>query len=449
MPIGSLNLKRKAAELYNDPKHAKIIQWGKLISITGSAQILVQALALVSGILIIRLLPTKEYAFYTLVNTMLGAMGLLADSGVGDGVLSQGGKVWQDSAKLGAVIATGLDLRKKFAIASLLFVLPVLVYMLLHHGASITMTFILSLCLIPSFLVALSSSILEMPPKLHQDILPLQKNQIGLNIGRLALVSLTLFLFPFAYIAISAASLPQIWANLRLRKISAVYARTDQVSDPEIRTEIMKIVRRTVPGAIYFCFSSQITTWLISIFGSTDNLAQVGALGRLAVILNVFTAIFTTLVIPRFARLVNDKRLLLYRFLQIQFCLIILSLSIISIVIIFPHQVLSILGRNYAMLSKEVIIVVIGSCLAMMAGITYNILLSRAWVIHPAIMIGVNITTQVILMLSLNLTKMQSVLWFSVVNSLVTLVLLQLFYFYNIKKQTVESANNGIEIKAD
>lgn len=437
MPIGSLNLKRKASELYNDPKHASIIQWGKLISITGSAQILVQALALISGILIIRLLPTKEYAFYTLVNTMLGTMGVLADSGVGDGVLSQGGKVWQDSTKLGAVIATGLDLRKKFAIVSLVLILPILVYMLLHHGASITMALLLSICLIPSFLVALSASILEMAPKLHQDILPLQKNQIGLNIGRLVLVSLTLFLFPFAYIAISAASLPQIWANLRLRKISAAYANRDQVADPVVKAEIMKIVRRTMPGAIYFCFSSQITTWLISIFGTTDNLAQVGALGRLAVILNVFTAMFSTLVIPRFARLVNNKKLLVYRFLQIQFTLVILSLSIISIVILFPHPVLSILGKNYAMLSKEVVIVVIGSCLSMMAGITYNILLSRAWVMHPAIMIGVNVITQVILMLSLNLAKMQSVLWFSVINSMVSLIMLQLFYFYKINSKKV------------
>ena len=92
------------------------------------------------------------------------------------------------------------------------------------------------------------------------------------------------------------------------------------------------------------------------------------------------------------------------------------------------------------MLSKEVVIVIIGSCLSMMAGITYNILLSRAWVIHPAIMIGVNIITQVILMLSLNLAKMQSVLWFSVINSMVSLIMLLLFYFYKINsKRTAEN----------
>lgn len=442
MPIGSLDLRKKATQIYNNPNHAKLIQWGKLITITGSAQITVQALALVSGILIIRLLPTREYAFYTLVNTMLGTMSILADSGVGDGVLSQGGKVWRDSSRLGAVVATGLDLRKRFALVSLVLVLPVLIYMLMHHGASITMALLLSLSLIPSFFVGLSASILEMAPKLHQDILPLQKNQIGLNIGRLALVSLTLFIFPFAYIAISAASIPQLWANMRLRKISSGYADRSQQPDLQVRAEIMKMVRRTMPGAVYFCFSSQITTWLISLFGSTDNLAQVGALGRLAVILNVFTAMFTTLVIPRFARLVHNKKVLIIRFLQIQFSLIVLSIAIITFVVLFPHQVLSVLGKNYSMLSKEVVIVIIGSCLSMMTGISYNILLSRAWVMHPLLMIGVNLITQIILMLTLNLAKMQSVLWFSAINSLVSLILLQLFYFYKVNKENTTADLN-------
>lgn len=71
-------------------------EWAKLIAITGSAQVMVQAIGFISGILVIRLLPTHEYALYTLANTMLGTMTLLADGGIATGVMSQGGKVWQD-----------------------------------------------------------------------------------------------------------------------------------------------------------------------------------------------------------------------------------------------------------------------------------------------------------------------------------------------------------------
>lgn len=432
MPIETISIKDKFIQLYNDPKHAKIVHWGKLISITGSAQIVVQALALLSGILIIRLLPTKEYAFYTLVNTMLGTMTVLADSGIGDGVLSQGGKVWQNSDKLGAVIATGLNLRKKFAAGSLIVTIPFLLYMLMHHGASLTISFLLILSLIPSFFVAISGSILEMAPKLHQDIIPLQKNQLGLNIGRLALISITLFIFPFAFLAVFAASIPQVWANIRLRKISSGYANRNQAPDKNVQHEILKIVKRTMPGAIYYCFSAQITTWLISFFGSTENLAQVGALNRLAVILNVFQAVVLTLVIPRFARLPFERRNLTIKYIYIQLGLIIMSIFIIVLVSIFPAQVLSILGKNYAMLNKEVVIVVIGSCLGMMTGISYTLLLSRAWIMHPAIMISVNIITQIILMVTLDLSKMQHVLWFSVVNTLVAFLMFQIYFYYRV-----------------
>ena len=107
------------SKLKYHPKYETILNWGKLISITGSAQIIVQILGFASGILIIRLLPVQEYALYTLANTMLGTMTVLADGGISTGVMSQGAKVWQNKVMLGKVLATGLDLRRKFAIFSL------------------------------------------------------------------------------------------------------------------------------------------------------------------------------------------------------------------------------------------------------------------------------------------------------------------------------------------
>jgi hypothetical protein len=90
----------------------------------------------VCGILIIRLSPVQEYAFYTLANTMLGTMTVLSDGDISTGVMDQGGKVCKDKEKLGVVLATGLDLRRKFAIGSLLVSAPVLLYLLMHNKAS-------------------------------------------------------------------------------------------------------------------------------------------------------------------------------------------------------------------------------------------------------------------------------------------------------------------------
>jgi O-antigen/teichoic acid export membrane protein len=188
------------------PHYARAVYWGKAISVTGSVQVLVQAAGLICGIWIIRLLPTKEYAFYTLANTMLGMMTTLADSGISNGVMVLGGRVWQDRKKLGVVLATGLDLRRKFAWGSLTVSVPVLAYLLMHQGAGWMETLFIILVLIPAFWAALSDSLLEIIPKLHQDIKPLQKNQLAVSTGRLLLSGLGLVLFPW-----TAAALLVIW----------------------------------------------------------------------------------------------------------------------------------------------------------------------------------------------------------------------------------------------
>jgi len=131
------------------------------------------------------------------------------------------------------------------------------------------MCILIVLSLIPAFLAALSDSLLEVAPKLLQDIGNLQKNQISANIGRFFMLVIFLFLFPWTYIAILASGIPRIMANIRLRKISAPYADLNEKSDPVARKEILTLVKRIMPGAIYYCFSAQITIWLISLVGST------------------------------------------------------------------------------------------------------------------------------------------------------------------------------------
>src|SRR6478735_10487527 len=193
------------------PSYSKIYELGKLIAITGSAQLLIQLVGFVSGILVIRLLPTNQYAYYTLANSMLGVMTVLADGGITNGVLAQGGKVWLDRPKLGLVLSTGFDLRKKFSLISCFIGLPILFYLLHHHGAPWQMSILIILSIIPSFYTILIGNLLEVILKLRQDVVSLQKIQIGTTIGRLFLLSVTLFALPWAIVAVLAAGLPQIW----------------------------------------------------------------------------------------------------------------------------------------------------------------------------------------------------------------------------------------------
>ncbi|CAN5429587.1 hypothetical protein BH11BAC3_BH11BAC3_05960 [soil metagenome] len=367
-------------------KIEKTVTWLKLISITGGGQIIVQVVALLSGILVIRLLPTQEYGLYTLANTMLGTMVILADGGISSGVMSEGGKVWKSKEQLGVVLATGLDLRRKFAIGSLLVAIPVLLYLLRHHGASWMVAILLLLCLIPAFFTALSGTILQIAPKLNQDILPLQKNGVISNVIRFILI-LFLFIFPWAFVAILAAGVAQIWTNVNLRKISAAFADVNQKPDLKIRNEILKLVKRVLPGSIFYCLTGQITIWLISIFGNTSSVAQVGALGRLGMTLTVFSAIFSTLVLPRFARLPDNKNILIKKLVLIQIALFGLGIVIVGVTYLFPGEILWILGKGYNNLQKELVLSMAGNCLGLVAGASFGIATIRGWAINPLVQI--------------------------------------------------------------
>ncbi|MGY2134558.1 polysaccharide biosynthesis protein [Hymenobacter sp. HD11105] len=413
------------------PRYIKVLEWGKLVAITGSAQALVQALGLIGGILVIRLLPTKEYALYTLANTMLGTMCVLADGGITAGVMSQGGKVWQDREKLGIVLATGFHLRKRFAIGSLLIATPILVMLLRHHGSSWLMSGLIIAALVPAFITALSGTLFEVAPKLHQDISTLQKTQIVANVGRLTLLAVTIFSFPWAYLAILASSIPQIWANTKLRKFSSTYADWRQHADPTVGKEIMVFVKRIMPGAIYYCLSGQITLWLISIFGSSNAVAQIGALGRLAMVLTLISVLFNTLILPRFARLPKSGHLLLTRYLQIQIGLITIGAIIVLIVWAFPAEVLWILGKDYANLETEVVLNVINGCLGVILGASFSICTSRGWAINPLISIPITIGTIICGIMLFDISSLSGIL---LMNIFIMVVETIMYSSYNLLK---------------
>jgi O-antigen/teichoic acid export membrane protein len=418
----------------------KFLKWTKLIAVTMSAQVIIQVLSLSSGILIIHLLPTTEYAFYTLAYTMLGTMTVLADGGISSGVMAEGGKVWQDREKLGIVIATGLKLRKTFAVYSLLISMPILFYLMKSHGATLITSILIILSLIPSFYAALSDNLLEVSLKLHQGIGKLQKNQMFAGIGRFVLTIGSLLIFPWTFIAILGNGLPRIWANVQLRKMSADYAEQNAKPDPIVKKEILSVVKRSLPTAIYYCVSGQITIWLISLFGSTQSIAHIGALGRIAVALTVFSTLFGTLVIPRYARLKEDRKVIKLRFIQIQSALLLISFFIVLVVIIFPSQILWVLGKDYSNLKTEVIMMAISSCLSMMTGVTYLTIISRGWLLRPVINISINIFFQLLLIFTLDLSKTKNVLIFSIVDFSVAYIILWIFFFYRVYSIKVKGA---------
>jgi O-antigen/teichoic acid export membrane protein len=427
-------MKVLAQRISNHPSYAKALEWGKLITITGGAQLLVQITGFASGIAIIRLLPIQEYAFYTLANTMLGAMVMLSDSGVGSGVMAESGKVWQDKQKLGVVLATGLHLRKRFAIVSLLFTLPVLVYLLYSHGASWFAILLIIAAIVPAALAALSDSLLEIAPKLHQDIKPLQRNSAEVSLIRLALSGLLVFLAPFTFAALLANGLPRIYGNYKLRKVGERFAEGDQTPDPAIQEAIIKGVKRTLPIVIYSCLSGQLTIWLISFFGKTDGISQIGALSKIGALFNLVSVLLSTLVVPRFSRMGAYKQGLMKSFLLIQAATLALSLFLVFSIWLFSNQILWVLGTNYEHLNYQLLLVAISNSIGLMVGVCSQLVLSRGWFLNPYILVVINFTSTVLSLTFFKMTSLIAILYFDITVLIIAYLLAFVFGLISIRK---------------
>ena len=425
-------MKAFVTRLRADPRYSKIFEWGMLVSIAGSGQLLVQGLGVLSGFLIIHMLSTHEYALYTLAYTMMGTLASLSDGGINAGVMAHGARSWQDKGAMGEVVATGLQLRRKFSLIMLAVSMPVLYVLLIRHGAVWQFALLILLALVPALLATLTEDILEIPVKLNQDITALQKNLIVVNVMRFVLLLATIFILPFAAMAILANGLPRIWANYKLRKIAVKFTDFSRPPNADVRRGIMTMIKRTLPGAIYYCLSSQLSIWLISIYGNTDAIAQIGALGRLAAILTVVGGIFSTLIVPRFARLPEQSGILLKRLIQIMGLMVVISAVSCGVAYFFPVQVLYLLGKNYQGLDVELFLSVLGGCVSMMLGISYSLSLTRTWVVPVTFNVASCIAVQVLLIFALDFTTARGVLIYGLLNSIWAFALFLGYLVYRI-----------------
>jgi hypothetical protein len=134
------------ASAVTDPSSAAVrraLQRARIVGNFAIIQGIVQAIGFVSGILIVRTLQQREYAYFTIANSMQGTINLLADIGISVGLISIGGRVWQDRHRFGELINTALNLRKQLGALVVLAVVPVMYFMLVKNGASISYTFVL------------------------------------------------------------------------------------------------------------------------------------------------------------------------------------------------------------------------------------------------------------------------------------------------------------------
>jgi len=353
---------------------------------TGAYQAAVQVLAFLAGIIILRVLSREEYAYYTIAITVVGAMNVLADCGLSSALLAIGGERWRDRYELGKVLATGFAIRKSLALVAFVVCGPVLALLLIRQGAPWIEAVCVSMAVIPATYWATKTQVLEIAPRLHQHVAQIQRIQFDVNLARLFIIGLAMTFAPFALVAILAGASYLPWSNRRLNVLASRDAELGEAQDELTRARLLQQLRRKAPEAIFYVLSGSITSWLISLFGSTDAVATVGALSRIAAIFSILTTIFQLVAISRFARIPEaDIARIRRRFWQSQIILGCACLALFTAFWLAPQIISMVLGPKYSGQDDEALLMIAAGAIGAMLAAVHGLGAARG-IIPPALL---------------------------------------------------------------
>jgi O-antigen/teichoic acid export membrane protein len=397
-------------------KRERLIHWFWLLIGFFLSQVAIQIMGFTCGLVIVRSLSKDDYAIYTIVMTMGPVLTMLSDTGIGVGLGAIGRKIWQDDERMGALVQTGLGMRRLFAMVSFLIVAPILLWMLLRNHATLGLSLIMLALVFSGTWFQLSGSIMRMVVELRQQIAFLRNVGLATALLRFVLVVSFSYLF-FINTALAvlfgacATALDAVMLTGFVRK----QVKGNAAPDPEYKSSVYSMVRRTAPLTIYYCLQSQISIWLISIFGSSHQVADLGAVSRLGVIFGLVGSVYGSILVPRFARN-NGRRKLRIQFFQILILHLIMAFSIVVLVGLFPQPLLWLLGPKYYGLGNLLWMVMLSNGLGSFLGLTCGLNGSKGWIPPAWISIPMEVLTQIILLSTLDLSKTQNVILFSILS---------------------------------
>jgi hypothetical protein len=230
------------------------------------------------------------------------------------------------------------------------------------------------------------------------------------------------------HILMSLAAWMAIWINTFTIFLQGWFYRREAArqvieprsADPETNREVVGYVRPMIPGSIFFALQGQITIYIISWFGQTSSVAEVGALGRLAQLFVLLAAFNSVVIAPNIAKL--PSHMVPRRYLQVLGGAVGASLALLAFVFFVPDGILWLLGKKYVHLRPELVWMLGAACIDYISGCMWTMHSARRWIFSWGVWsyIVVVLAAQVSGVAFMDLTTTHSVMLFSLYTAMAT-----------------------------
>lgn len=334
-----------------------------------------QLVGLLSGLVVLWLLPPREYALYIVSMAVLAIGGVASDLGVSQAVITCGAKaVRGGTGGLSSLYAAAQLIRRQLYWLALPAMIAVGVIMMFGHEWTAEAAFAcLVLTVVMNFFqqrVTLGTSVLN----IYQDANGRFHTIFWPNGLRLVL-SASLFVWPSALAAVMVNLLALVVQAMIVER--RVRARIDPAAAPAADSiaQIRNFFIPLIPGVVYYMLQGQLSVFLLSWSGNTISVAEVGAIGRLSQVLALAGLLNQFFVQPHFAQ-IDDTGRFARRALALLLLLFSASALLVASAVLFPRIWLFILGPHYDHLGYVLVWAIAGALSYTLAATVYTIVVA-------------------------------------------------------------------------
>ena len=393
----------------------RLKSWARVLSAYFTAQVITQLLGLSAGLVLVRTMPVSEFALYTLALSVITFFTFVSDLGSTTSLLYFFHRSVTGGEEFPLYFAAVRSLRRSAFLLGAAAVLVALPRAAAAKGFAPTEIALATAGVLLCVWFQIGASLSVLALRLGNHYGQSYRAEIAGGGLRLAVASAMAFTSRlYSWLA--------VLGNAAAAAMVAILARPAAATTPvraslaPFRRKVLRYLLPTLPGALYFSIQGPLVVWLSATFGTTRNIAEVGALSRLGMLLSLFSNLSGIVLLPRLSR-IADERLYRVRCVQFGALLAAVALSLYLAVLAFPHALLALLGQKYSGLESELLLVVCGSGLTLVGGYLVSVNLARSWTRWQAAAVAGLVIVQAILVKTLPLGTTRGVLSFNVLSA--------------------------------
>lgn len=372
-----------------------------------------QAVNVLLGLFLVRALSVEAYAQFGLAYGFQTTVSNLMDLGFASTVIPLVGDRLQDRIVVGRYVRAATRLRNlAFILLSPLAVAAFVAIAYRHHW-DWKLQFLLILPVLLTVYSSGSVSCHSAPFLLYRRLREYYTPQTLTALGRLGgYVVLRMAGALSSWMAVLLSALNITFVSRILANESARWVDLNAANTHAEEREIIHYVTPAIPALIFGALQSQISLFLISVFGQTQSMAEVAALSRISQLFVVLQTFNMVVVEPYIARIRREH--LLATYLRLILLASACCAPVIWFAFAFPQIILALLGPRYRGLGALVGWLVLASCINYLASLVWIMNRARKWIFWNGTIfeVGLLIVVQVayILLVGLHTTR-QAVLF--------------------------------------